>query len=61
MTFQTNANGKSTHGFPFLNEYIFTFTFEGDKLLSVDEFVDPKIIFELINNETIAAAAELNC
>jgi len=61
IQFYTNANGKSTHGFPFLNEYIFTFTFEGDKLLSVDEFVDPKIIFELINNETIAAAAELNC
>ena len=51
------ANGKSKHGFPFLNEYMFTFTYEGDKILSTTEFVDVIIIEGIFTNETIAQEA----
>jgi hypothetical protein len=38
-------------------EYIFTFTFDGDLILSIIEFLDPTIVHGLITNETIAQQA----
>lgn len=61
VIFYTRANGKSKHGFPFLNEYMFTFTFENSTILSVIEFVDPTIISAWLTNETIVAQASGSC
>jgi len=57
VVFYTKANGKSKHGFPFLTEYMFTFTFEDDQILSIIEFVDPTIVLSFLANETIAGQA----
>ncbi|KAF9466971.1 hypothetical protein BDZ94DRAFT_1305835 [Collybia nuda] len=61
IQFYTTADGKTSHGFRWKNEYQFSFTFEGDKILSVTEFTDPTIIVDLLGKEATAAEAELNC
>ena len=38
-------------------EYMFTFTFEGDKILSIVEFIDPNVVDAFLSNETIAQEA----
>jgi len=40
---------------------MFTFSFEHDKILIIDEFGDPTSIFDAIDKETVVAQAELNC
>jgi len=40
---------------------MFTFKYEGDKILSTTEFLDAVVSKVTVLNETIAAAAELNC
>lgn len=61
ISFQTTANGRTAHGFPWINEYQFSFTFENNKILSVTEFTDPTVIVSQLGKEAIAAEAELNC
>ncbi|RDB24650.1 hypothetical protein Hypma_008243 [Hypsizygus marmoreus] len=43
LQFYTTADGQTLNGFPWKNEYIFTFTFAKDKILSVTEFTDPTV------------------
>lgn len=58
---KTTSDGKTTHGFPWKNEYIFTFTFEGNKILSVIEFSDPTVVTTALAKEATVAEANLNC
>ena len=41
----------------FLTEYMFTFTFENNQILSTTEFVDATLINGFLYNETVAAEA----
>ncbi|KAG6855836.1 hypothetical protein H0H87_010386 [Tephrocybe sp. NHM501043] len=60
--FATTSNGRTTHEFPWKNEYLYTFTFSDDNLIkSVTEFSDPTIVATALGNESIVAQAELNC
>jgi len=61
VEFYTTADGSTKHGFPWKQEYIFTFTYDNDKILSVTEFVDASIVTSVIFNETVAAQAQLSC
>ncbi|KAG6910652.1 hypothetical protein DXG01_009162 [Tephrocybe rancida] len=59
--FYTTANGQTTHGFPWKNEYTFTITYSGDLIKSVTEFADPTLVTEALGNEAIVSQANLNC
>ncbi|KAG6910651.1 hypothetical protein DXG01_009161 [Tephrocybe rancida] len=61
VSFYTTADGHTAHGFPWKNEYIFTFTYSGGLIKSVTEFVDPTVITEALGNEAIVAQANLSC
>jgi hypothetical protein len=55
---QTNANGTTFHGFPWINEYVFQFRFDDqNKIVSVDEFTDSIIVSEAISKEATVAEA----
>ncbi|GLB39231.1 hypothetical protein LshimejAT787_0603930 [Lyophyllum shimeji] len=60
--FYTHANGSTTHGFPWKNEYYFTFTFSNDgKIASTTEFADPGAAEAALQNEAIVAQATNTC
>ncbi|KAG6910648.1 hypothetical protein DXG01_009158 [Tephrocybe rancida] len=61
VSFYTTANGHTTHGFPWKNEYTFTITYSGNLIKSVTEFVDPTVVTEAFGNEAIVAQANLSC
>ncbi|KAG6844598.1 hypothetical protein H0H87_005614 [Tephrocybe sp. NHM501043] len=59
VSFYTTANGQTSHGFPWKNEYTFTIFFNDDNLIkSVAEYADPTLVTEALGNEAIVAAAE---
>ncbi|KAG6909549.1 hypothetical protein DXG01_016797 [Tephrocybe rancida] len=57
--FYTTSNGQTTHGFPWKNEYLYTFTYTDDNLIkSVTEFTDPTLAITALGNEAIVAKAK---
>jgi hypothetical protein len=55
---QTDANGTTASGFPWINEYIFRIRFDNqDKIVSVDEFTDSTVVLAAFAKETAAAEA----
>lgn len=60
--FYTTANGQTTHGFPWKNEYYFTFTFASDtKIQSTIEFADPTLATSVLEKEAVVAEAQFTC
>ncbi|KAF8061806.1 hypothetical protein FPV67DRAFT_1673416 [Lyophyllum atratum] len=59
--FFTTSNGQTTHGFPWKNEYDWTFTFSGDKILSTTEFADPTLATAALTKEATVAEATFTC
>jgi hypothetical protein len=54
---QTDANGTTASGFPWINEYIFRIRFDNqDKIVSVDEFTE-MVVLAAFAKETAAAEA----
>jgi len=51
------SDGKTTSGKTYNNEYVFTFQFEGDKIVSVKEFLDSKYVIDVLEEEKNAASA----
>lgn len=49
------------HGFPWKNDYQFSFIFENGKIVSATEFVDPTVVVNALGKEATVAEAELNC
>ncbi|KAG5635997.1 hypothetical protein H0H81_009424 [Sphagnurus paluster] len=48
VQFYTTSEGRSTHGFEYKNEYMFTFTFMDDGLIhGIVEFLDPTAVAEM--------------
>ena len=49
--FQLVTDGKTASGKPYNNEYMFTFRFEGEKIVSVKEFMDSKYVTYMLEAE----------
>jgi len=62
IQFYTTADGQTTHGFPWKNEYILSFTFASDTLIqSVAEFTDSTVVTTAFGKEAIVAQAQFTC
>ncbi|KAF5376971.1 hypothetical protein D9615_007216 [Tricholomella constricta] len=62
IQFYTTADGHTSHGFPWKNEYIFTFTFTDNNLIqSVTEFTDPTVVTTAFGKEATLAEIQFNC
>ena len=53
---QLATDGKTKSGRPYRNEYIMIFTVDGDKIRSINEFVDSKYAIDVFNEEAARAA-----
>jgi len=61
VTIWTNSNGTTEHGFPWINEYVIRFTFEGDKIVNVLEWVDANVVNKAFAQEAVITEAIKSC
>ncbi|GLB44983.1 hypothetical protein LshimejAT787_1900610 [Lyophyllum shimeji] len=61
VTIWTNSNGTTEHGFPWINEYVIRFTFDGDKIANVLEWVDPNVVNKAFAQEDVITEALKYC
>lgn len=61
VQFFTTTDGQTAHGFPWKNEYIFTFRFTNDKIKSTVEFYDPIVFQTALGKEATVAEAKFTC